>query len=78
MKNTKKEVAKKPTVDVVKEPQVKKEVVKTTPTKKGWVIKDRLYELQLQIVPPVYIMKSRSLAFVDLIEFHPNSPVFRG
>jgi len=65
MKNTKKEVVKEPQVKVVKEPQVKKEVVKTTPTSDGWIIKDRLYELQLQIVPPVYIMKSRALFYFD-------------
>ena len=65
MKKTKKEVAKKPQVDVVEEPQVKKEVVKTTPTKPSWVIKDRLYHLNTQAIPPVYILKSRSLFWFD-------------
>ena len=44
-----------------KETKVKKTSVK----KNTWVIKDRLYELDLQIVPPVYILKSRNLYWFD-------------
>ena len=41
----------------------------TTKTKtqapKTWEVKDRLYELMAQNIPPVYIIKSRRLYFFD-------------
>ena len=33
--------------------------------KQSWVVKDRLYELNLQAVPPVYILRSRQLFYFD-------------
>tara|TARA_Y100000361_G_scaffold87559_1_gene77802 strand:- start:5560 stop:6315 length:756 start_codon:yes stop_codon:yes gene_type:complete len=39
--------------------------IKKSPAKPSWIIKDRLYELDMQIVPPVYILKSRGLYFFD-------------
>ena len=57
-------VVKEPQV-VVKEPQVKKEVVIKTPSAPVWEIKDRLYELIGSARPIVYIMKSRGIYWFD-------------
>ena len=39
---------------------------KKAPAKKNsWIIKDRLYELNIQTIPPVYILRSRGLYFFD-------------
>ncbi len=35
------------------------------PAKPSWVVKDRLYELNLNAVPPVYILRSRQLFYFD-------------
>ena len=35
------------------------------PAKTSWIVKDRLYELNLQAVPPVYILRSRQLFYFD-------------
>ncbi len=43
----------------------KAEKPKVQPVKPGWIIKDRLYELELDRVPPVYIMKSKNLFYFD-------------
>ena len=44
---------------------MEKQKVKNPKTKDGWVIKDRLYELNIQNIPPVYIIKSRGLFYFD-------------
>ena len=44
---------------------MEKQKVKNPKTKDGWVIKDRLYELNIQSIPPVYIIKSRGLFYFD-------------
>jgi len=36
-----------------------------TPAKQSWIVKDRLYELNIQNIPPVYILKSRQLFYFD-------------
>jgi hypothetical protein len=43
----------------------KAEKPQVQPVKPGWIIKDRLYELELDRVPPVYIMKSKNLFYFD-------------
>ena len=43
----------------------KAEKPQAQPVKPGWIIKDRLYELDLDRVPPVYIMKSKNLFYFD-------------
>ena len=51
-----------------KETKVKAPVVtnaEAVPAKPSWVVKDRLYELNLQAVPPVYILRSRQLFYFD-------------
>tara|TARA_R100000152_G_C6735709_1_gene159917 strand:+ start:102 stop:947 length:846 start_codon:yes stop_codon:yes gene_type:complete len=48
------QVVKQPTFKEVKSPQTPK-----------WEIKDRLYELNIQRIPPVYIMKSKNLFYFD-------------
>jgi len=74
MKKTKKEVVKEPQM-VVEEPQVvvdEPQVVKQpkfkevkSPQAPKWEVKDRLYELNIQRIPPVYIMKSKNLFYFD-------------
>jgi len=59
MKKTK-EVAEKPQVVAAKVVEPKQK-----PKNEGWIIKDRLYELDLQRIPPVYIMKSKNLFYFD-------------
>jgi hypothetical protein len=40
--------------------------VVASPTKQdGWLLKDRLYELNVDPIPPVYIVKSRQLFYFD-------------
>tara|TARA_Y100000004_G_scaffold169481_1_gene203786 strand:- start:39 stop:848 length:810 start_codon:yes stop_codon:yes gene_type:complete len=61
MEKTKKK-AEKPQEEVVEQP---KKVVKSTPPQNSWLIKDRLYELKVQKIPPVYIMRSKNLFYFD-------------
>tara|TARA_R100001509_G_scaffold164692_2_gene143207 strand:+ start:148 stop:906 length:759 start_codon:yes stop_codon:yes gene_type:complete len=44
---------------------MEKQKVKNPKTGDGWIIKDRLYELEIQKIPPVYIIKSRGLFYFD-------------
>ena len=38
---------------------------KTTPSISGWIAKDRLYELNTESIPLVYILKSKGLYYFD-------------
>ena len=44
---------------------MEKQKVKNPKTGDGWIIKDRWYELEIQKIPPVYIIKSRGLFYFD-------------
>jgi len=71
MEKTKK-TAVKPKVKVVEEPQVVEQpkVEVKQPQSPRWEVKDRLYELNLQRIPPVYIMKSKGLFYFDEEKAH--------
>jgi len=71
MEKTKK-TAVKPKVKVVEEPQVVEQpkVEVKQPQSPTWEVKDRLYELNLQRIPPVYIMKSKGLFYFDEEKAH--------